>query len=146
MNDLIFFVKLHARRKTSTQLSTELLLMWKKMKQKKSIKKFERKKLDTHFKNFVKKSCEEKWNRRRSFGHKSEAEVFWMSDFKNGNNNADKYNILGLLDVKCWILRNNCCSEKRSSMVKRQPSRFGLLNVKCWIFGNRRKIFNKMCW
>ena len=22
-----------------------------------------------------------------------------MSDFKNGNNNADKYNILGLLDV-----------------------------------------------
>ena len=27
--------------------------------------------------------------------------VFWMSDFKNGNNNANKYNILGLLDVKC---------------------------------------------
>ena len=25
--------------------------------------------------------------------------VFWMSDFKNGNNNVYKYNILGLLDV-----------------------------------------------
>ena len=25
---------------------------------------------------------------------------------KNGNNNADKYNILGLLNVKCWILEN----------------------------------------
>ena len=25
--------------------------------------------------------------------------VFWMSDFKNENNNADKYNSLGLLDV-----------------------------------------------
>ena len=54
-----------------------------------------------------------------------------MSDFKNGNNNADKYNILGLLDVKCWILGNNDTTKKRSSMVKKNP--LGLLDVKCWI-------------
>ena len=45
---------------------------------------------------------------------------------KNGNNNADKYNILGLLNVKCWILENRrqkiCVqwrSEKTSSMMKK---------------------------
>ena len=50
----------------------------------------------------------QKWNRRSHQLAADKYNILGLLDvwFQNGNNNADKYNILGLLDVKCWILGN----------------------------------------